>query len=331
MSMSITAPSSAVTMTINAQRYRAAREHCRRHHPDLFFASHFTSRPRRYALYAIAAVSQQFAQIMGQPQVGVNPPAIVSAQAASCCSGGSCEGESIAKRHDVCLAVIDHLLSGQLTGKPELDAFLDVQQTLHLPRQWFESWVKGLATERTLPRYATSRRLNETVQQSAGLPLLMMGRALGDSREPFSSVVQAQLLALGGALRWCDLLQEVKEDFKHGRLMLPLDDLIQHRLVEKDIATFTSQSSTQGDPRWQQLMQFELDRVRNLFRGGAKALNALADEGARRTLAAIGVFALRRLEKLIGKGGDPFAMQVTMSTMQRLAAMPRVVRIVWGK
>jgi hypothetical protein len=58
-------------------------------------------------------------------------------------------------------------------------------------------------------------------------------------------------------------------------------------------------------------------------------MSGLANEGSRRTFAAMGVFALKRLERLVIAGGDPFAMRVTMSTWQRLAAMPRAVRIVW--
>ncbi len=327
--MSTTVPLSIAAVSINGDRYRAAREHCRQHWPDLFFASHFTARPRRYALYAIAAVMHQLGEIMGPPQVGAKPPSIVSAQAASCCGGGSCEGESIGRRQEVCLAVIDHLLGGELTGKPELDSFSDVQPALRLPREWFETWIKGMATERTLPRYATSKRLNETAQQSTGMPMLMMARALCESPHPFPATVQSQWLAWGAGLRWCQLLHEVKGDFEQRRIMLPLDDLVRHRLSEKDIAAFSIASSAQGDGRWRALMKFELDRVGNLFRGGGKALGALADESARRTFAAVGVFALRRLEKLIAKGGDPFAIQVKMTTLHRLAAMPRVVRMVW--
>ena len=328
-SMATMVSSSTATPTIDPLRYRAAREQCRRQWPDLFFASHFTTKSRRYALYALAALSHQLGEIMGPPQIGGNPPAIVSEQAAACCSGGSCEGESIAKRQEVCLAVIDHLLSGQLTGKPQLDAFVDVQGSLQLPRQWFEDWIKGMATQRTLPRYATSKRLSETMQRSTGTLMLMMARALSDSALPFAATVQSQLLAWGAGLRWCQLIGEVKSDFEARRIMLPLEDLVRHRLSERDIAAFAMASSAKGDERWQALMAFELDRVRNLFRGGSKSLSTLADESARRTFAAVGVFALKRLEKLIAKGGDPFAMQMKMSTMQRLATMPRVVRVVW--
>ena len=44
------------TLSIHPQRYRAARELCRKRSPDLFFASYFISRPRRYALFALDAL-----------------------------------------------------------------------------------------------------------------------------------------------------------------------------------------------------------------------------------------------------------------------------------
>ena len=321
-------PATAPPIVVQRDRYRAARELCRKRSPDLFFASHFAAKTQRYALYVLDAMAHQLDEIMGPPQVGTNPPAIVSAQAASCCSSGSCEGESIAQRQQVCLAVIDHLLGGLETGKPELDAFLDVQPKLELPRVWFEQWIAGLASERSLPRYATWKRLSETIGASGGVPSLLAARVLASHGE-FSAVAESQFLAWGSAIRLCAALANIGEDWKHGRVLLPLDDLIKHHLTEKDIATFTQQGTSRGDDRWLSLMQFELDRIRNLFRGGAKALSALNDEGARRTFTATGVFAMRRLEKLVKTGGDSFAMKVTMSTFERLASMPRVVRMVW--
>lgn len=321
-------PATVTSPIIDPHRYRAARELCRKRSPDLFFASHFTTKPRRYALYALDAMAHQLDEIMGPPQVGSNPPAIVSAQAASCCSSGSCEGESIAQRQQVCLAVIDHLLGGLETGKPELDAFLDVQPALGLPRVWFEQWIAGMASERSLPRYATWKRLSETIGACGGVPSLLAARVLASQGE-FSAVAESQFLAWGSAIRLCTALANIGEDWKHGRVLLPLDDLIKHHLTEKDIATFTQQGATHSDPRWLALMQFELDRIRNLFRGGAKALSTLRDEGARRTFTATGVFAMRRLEKLVKLGGDSFAAKVKMSTFERVTSMPRVVRIVW--
>jgi phytoene/squalene synthetase len=251
------------------------------------------------------------------------------AQAASCCSSGSCEGESIAKRQEVCLAVIDHLRSGQLTGKAELDAFVDVQQSLQIPQEWFASWITGLAAQRTLPRYATAKRVNDIAAQSAGSLSLMTARALSDGAGEFAPVVHAQLTAWGAALRWCGLLHDVKSHVMQGRYMLPLDDLIRHQLTEKDLKRFAEEGTTKGDERWRALVNFETDRIRSLLRGGGKAMGSLADEGCRRTFAAAGVFALKRLERLLAKGGDPFATTVRLTTLQRVTAMPRVVKFVW--
>ncbi len=315
---------------IDRDRYRAARDQCRRRSPDLFFAAHFTSRPRRYALYAVDALVHQLAEIMGPPQVNTSRPAIVSEQAAACCStGGGCEGESLDQRRGVCLAVIEHLYGGLATGKPDLDAFLEVNRAMRLPSGWFELMVKGMEIERSLPRYATWKRLGDTLGGSGGMVAMLRAVILGLPETAITDTTRGQLIAWGSALRLCEALQSVGEDARLGRVMLPLDDLVKHRLSERDILRFAQRGTTGGDERWRSLMRFELDRVRNLLRGGAKAMSLLADQGARRTLAATGVFALKRLEKLVDAGGDGFSMRVTMGTWQRLTAMPRAVRVAW--
>ncbi len=326
------AVASSAALVVHPDRYRAARDLCRQRSPDLFFAAHFTSKPRRYALYALDGLAHQLVQIMGPPQMAA-APTMVAPPAEGCCSSGGCEGESIAQRQQVCLAVVDHLLSGQETGKPELDAFLDVQQAIALDRAWLHRWIAGLATERSLPRYATWKRLSDTFADSAGMLALMMARVLmnptGGEAAPLPALLEAQLLATGIAMQVSRALQNIAHDLAQGRLLIPLDDLIKHQLTERDLATFAQKQSTGGDPRWTALMGHQLERVRNLLRGGAKALPALADEGSRRTFAAMGVFAMSPLERLSQAGGDPFATQIKLNAWQRLKAMPRAVRMVW--
>lgn len=317
-------------LSLDAGRYAAARRLCRTRSPDLFFAAHFTSRPRRYALYALDSLFHQLDEIMGPPQIGAAPaPAIVSAQAGCCGGGCGGEGESIERRRDVCLAVIDHLYSGLDTGKPELDAFLDVNAAAALPKAWLATMVQGMATQRTLPRYATWKRISEVMGQSHGMRAMLMARVLADPGRELSATEEGQLLAWGAAIRLCEAIEQTGDDYRHGRILLPLDDLVRHNLSERDIAAFTEQGGIGGDARWTRLMQFQLERIRNLLRGGARAMSVLADDGARRAFAATGTFALRRLERLIKAGGDPFATRITTSTWQRLAAMPRAVRAVW--
>ena len=324
---SASAPRSS--FAIDAKRYRALRLHTKKHAGDLFFAGYFLPKPKRYALWSLNALRLQLDEILGCPQTGRGD---VAPSAGSCgasgCSEGGCSGESIETRRGVCLSVIDHLYNGLDTGKPELDAFLQVRSAFDLPRGLFETWIEGSATERTLPRYATWKRLNETLDATGGAPAMIAAHVLADMPTALQSpTTQGQLRAWGAALRFITVIENVAAEHKAGRLMLPLDDLVKAGLSEQAIARFTEAGTAAGDAKWQAFMQAALERIRNLLRGGARALSIISHGGTRRAAASIGVFAYDRLQRLIKAGGDPFATRITTSTWRRLRLMPRASRL----
>ncbi len=234
-------------------------------------------------------------------------------------------------RRNVCVAVIDHLYSGLDTGKPELDAFLEVRAACDLPRGLFERWIDASALERTLPRCATWKKLNDLLGDSAGSAAMLAAAALmpdaGGGAAALSDTLTGQVQAFAAAIGLIGVIENIGADWKRGRLLLPLDDLVKFGLSERDVATFAEAGTTRGDERWQKLMRFEADRVRNLFRGGSRALSVLADDGCRRAAAVLGVIAMNRFERLLQKDGDPFQTRMTTSTWRRLACMPRAARL----
>ena len=233
-------------------------------------------------------------------------------------------------RRGVCVAVLDHLDSGLETGKPELDAYLDVKAACALPRGLLERWIEASSMERALPRCATWKKLNELFAGSVGSAATLAATALmpdGAGASSLSDTLTGQVHAFAAAIGLIGVLENIGEDWKLGRLLLPLDDLVKFGLGERDIARFAEAGSTAGDDRWQNLMQFEADRIRNLFRGGSRALSALADDGCRRAAAVVGVIAMNRFERLLSRGGDPFQTRMTTSAWRRLACMPRAARL----
>ncbi|MEX2214388.1 MAG: squalene/phytoene synthase family protein [Phycisphaeraceae bacterium] len=316
-------------LQIDALRYRALRQLTKQHNGDLFFAAYFLPKSHRYALWSLDALRRQLEDILGCPQTKTGrPPATAGSCGAAGCSEGGCEGESIDTRRGVCLSVIDHLYNKLDTGKPELDAFLQVRPAFDLPRSLLDEWIQGASAERTLPRYATWKRLNEVLAGTGGAPAMLMAHVLAAAPASLESpTVQGQIQAWGAAMRFISILENAGSDFKAGRLMLPLDDLIKAGLSEQAVGRFAEAGTTGGDERWMALMTAMLDRIRNLLRGGARSLAIITHAGTRRAVAALSVFAYDRLQRLMKAGGDPFATRITTSTWRRIRLMPRAARL----
>lgn len=318
-------------------QYLAARKVCRQHAPDLFFASHQLGRHQRFAVYSVFAVVRQLTEIMGKPQIN---------GAASCgttgtgdsdrsggCGSGGCDGESIAQRQSVCLAVIDHLEQGLETGKDDLDAYLGLRVAIGLPRGGLERFVGGLAVELSTARFATWNRVRRTFDDSAGSLGLLLSQLLADPSVRNDAAFEQQARAAGIAIRLMRAVASIRDDWREGRLLLPLDDLVKNKIKLSELPTFVSDSSV-GSPgtsdaaeRWSNLMAHESQRIADLLRGAARGLVSLADDGCKRFAAALLVFEMDRFTRLLQAGGDPFSVQMTTSTWRRITLMRRASRL----
>ena len=162
------------------------------------------------AAYCLAAVGRQIVEIAVPGVAGgerdkptgrsaggateVSDAADVDAGCA-CCEGG----ESGEQRRAVCMAVLDHLYSGQPTGKPELDGFSQIAEQFALPRELWDRLVEGLIERSAVRRYATWGRLRDHLERTAGTAGRLAVRVLIDRslHGDLSSSVDDRVLALG--------------------------------------------------------------------------------------------------------------------------------------
>ncbi len=345
-----------------AARVRTARRACFAAEPDLFFATHFLPKAQRHAVDSLAVVLAQLRQIMIPKCDSPAKPLGHAAGGSSCATPADCAdcgGESVERRREVCSAVLDYLLSGQSTGKPELDGFAAIACGAKLDRGELEGFCDGLAIEASLPRYATWKRLRQMCDQTAGAAALLAfamlqcgmhpetPEALESPISPLPNPIPArrdeirnpkfpvrdQILAWGSALRMARLLDTVGQTVRAGRSTLPLDDLVKFHVKESEISALAAAGSlTAGSDiagRWGALMAFEIERVRRLYDGGVGCLAALPG-ASRRAAAIFGEMQMARLSRLERAGYDAFAQPPNTNLWQRLAILPVALRRAMG-
>ncbi len=105
--------------------------------------------------------------------------------------------------------------------------------------------------------------------------------------------------AICSALQLINFWQDVAIDWEKTRIYLPLEDLERFGINENDIAQACS------DQRWQQLMQFEVTRARELMLSGAPLARRLPGRiGLELRMVVQG--GLRILERIEAVQGDVF-------------------------
>jgi phytoene synthase len=111
----------------------------------------------------------------------------------------------------------DGLASGQPTGDPIIDAFLELQKRKHFDPAWTEAFLDSMQHDLV---QSTCDTLDETLQYiygSAEVIGLFMARIMDLSEESFPAATM-----LGRAMQYINFIRDIAEDNALGRRYLPL-------------------------------------------------------------------------------------------------------------
>jgi 15-cis-phytoene synthase len=152
-------------------------------------------------------------------------------------------------------------VSGERVSNPVLRAYADTVRSCGIDPETITAFMESMKMDTRAFRYPTYSDLEVYTYGSAAVVGLMMCRVVGMAEGKADPHAEA----LGVAMQLSNFLRDVGEDWRRGRVYLPLEDLAHFGYTERDLA------SGVVDERFAQLMRFEIDRARRLYE--------FADEG----------------------------------------------------
>lgn len=180
-------------------------------------------------------------------------------------------------------------LESVFAGQPleDLDvALVDTVERYGLDIQPFRDMIAGQRMDLVRNRYDTFEELRLYCYRVAGTVGLMSAQIMGVER--FCDRLQApwsqppvlndsdttidQAVSLGIANQLTNILRDVGEDARRGRIYLPLEDLATFNYTEADLF--------QGviDDRWRALMKFQISRAREFFTQAEAGISTLEQD-----------------------------------------------------
>ena len=188
---------------------------------------------------------------------------------------------------------------GPAIGAPETSQGRRLQpfiEQFSLPRQAFEDVIDGVAMDLERSRYATFDELYEYCRRVAAAVGLICIRIFG-CRNPRAADYAVNL---GLALQLTNILRDVKDDLKRGRIYLPLEDFAAVGCPVEDLAAERMTAPVR------RLIEFECARARDYYR---KAVEARPPEDRRRLAAAEIMRAVyfETLQRIERRGFDVFS------------------------
>jgi phytoene synthase len=246
-------------------------------------------KPKRHALAAVYAYARRIDDI-GDGDL----PAADKATALE---------EARTQVHALVIATGGALPAGAVAGPlddtdPVLVALTDAGKRLAVPLAAFGELIDGCLADVRQARYETFDDLHHYCRCVAGsIGRLSLGVYQGDGKGVVPPGEQSQMADdLGIALQITNILRDVVEDFRNGRVYLPAEDLARFgcELVPGQPEPFE-------DPAWQagfaSLVEFEASRAREWYAAGWRLLATIDWRSAACTGAMAGIYR-RLLERI---------------------------------
>jgi squalene synthase HpnC/squalene synthase HpnD len=257
------APGTQDAGAFSAKPVTASYEECQRiikaAHSNFYYAFYLLPRPKRNGLTALYAFMRLVDDVADE---GDNVPD---------------KQRALAKWRAAFDAAVTQSPESQNTTPPAgasvLPALVDTMRRYQMPSRYLHDLISGAEMDLTVDTYPTFVRLKEYCYRVAGTVGLTCTHVFGfrDSR----ALDLAEKLGL--AFQLTNIIRDVHEDYKLGRIYLPQEDMARYGVSSAD---FGLPETTLG---MRELLRFEAQRAWQYYEEGAELLS-LIDEDSRGTL-----------------------------------------------
>lgn len=149
---------------------------------------------------------------------------------------------------------------------PVLRATAAVFKQYDIPYEYSEAFLCAMVQDLTVTRYETYAELERYMYGSAAVVGLMMSYVIGFKNETALQYAEK----MGYAMQLTNFLRDIGEDYDlRGRIYLPQEEMKRFGVTEAMIC------DKQISPSFIQLMQFQIERTRSLYKEAHKGVPLL--------------------------------------------------------
>jgi 15-cis-phytoene synthase len=223
---------------------------------------------------------------------------------------GSMAAEERRSRLESCRAAVEGLPESR-DGDLVLVALADAVARYEIPRQALFDLVDGGLMDVDRTRYESWEELREYCRRVAGAVGIACAAVYGPS-EPDQAMRYAETLGL--ALQQINIIRDVGEDWRLGRVYLPQDELERFGVTEADI------EAGRTGPEWRALMGHQAARAEQLLAEGLQLLRHLDMRSTLGVRSFAGTYRVL-LEQMRASGYEVFDVPPRLSAAEKVRAV----------
>jgi phytoene synthase len=234
-----------------AENYQRCMEYTRAHASTFYFASFFLPAEKRKAAFAVYSFCRYADNIVDASTV-------------------------TAQRHrgangiDSLRDQLRYLYSSSAHMDTKLIALRDTVMRYEIPERYFLDLLRGLTMDLDGRQYASFEDVKDYCYCVASTVGLIMARIFGVSSQ--GALQHAE--NLGIAMQLTNILRDIGEDLRRGRVYLPMRELEHFGYPASDLSRMLVTDS------FRSLMQFQIGRARDYYRKGVGGITTLPRDGS---------------------------------------------------
>ena len=198
---------------------------------------------------------------------------------------------------------------------PVAQALVPVVRSYRLPREHFDAVIDGMAMDLAQQRYADFADLERYCHRVAGVVGLMSAEIFGHEEASTAGFARD----LGIAFQLTNIIRDVGEDARRGRIYLPQEDLARFDVSASAILR------AREEPGFGALMAFEVERARAWY-DRAMAQLAPRDRKAQRASLAMAAIYRTLLDEIARDGYHVLDRRIALTPLRKLWIAWRTAR-----
>jgi phytoene synthase len=198
-------------------------------------------------------------------------------------------------------------------GDPVAVAWADTRFRYQIPQRYAEQLINGVGRDLCQKRYRTFEEVTRYaygVASTVGLMSMHIIGFAGEQAIPYA-------IKLGVALQITNILRDIGEDWRSGRVYLPIDEMIASGLTEADL------DRGQVDDRWRAFLRFQIERNRRLYAEASPGI-ALLNRDGRFAVAAASELYSAILDDIEAHDYDVFHRRAHVSAWGKVCRLPGI-------
>jgi len=202
---------------------------------------------------------------------------------------------------------------GEESNHAILNAFSDVLNTYYIPVKLPLMLMDGVCTDLRKNRFNDFNELYDYSYKVASVVGLMTAKVFGYE----NTSADKRAVDLGIAMQLTNIIRDVGEDTRRGRIYLPLDELNKFNLTEEEF--LSGRQST----KMKELIRFQIERARFFYDRAEPGIEMLERDSRLPVYLASRNYS-RILDKVEENNYDVFSERAYLNSTEKLRILPQV-------